>query len=64
MPLGHIWLNITFGWIDNFRKESLTIEVVDFPSINHALLGRPCFAKFMAIPNYIYLKLNMSTPMG
>ena len=33
--------------------------MVDFPSIYHALLDRPCFAKFMAIPNYTYLKLKM-----
>jgi hypothetical protein len=26
------------------------------------VLGRPCYAKFMAIPNYTYLKLKMSGP--
>jgi hypothetical protein len=50
--------------LDNFRKEPLTIEVVDFPSVNHALLGWPRFAKFMAIPNYTYLKLKMLGPKG
>ncbi|XP_066351380.1 uncharacterized protein [Miscanthus floridulus] len=30
----------------------------------HAILGRPCYAKFMAIPNYTYLKLKMSGPNG
>jgi hypothetical protein len=30
--------------------------VVNFLGIYHALLGWPCFAKFMAIPNYTYLK--------
>jgi hypothetical protein len=38
--------------------------VVDFPSVYHALLGRACFAKFMAIPNYTYLKLKMPGPKG
>jgi hypothetical protein len=38
--------------------------VVDFPSVYHAFLGRPCFTKFMAIPNYTYLKLNMPNPNG
>jgi hypothetical protein len=27
-------------------------------------LGRPCYAKFMAVPNYTYLKLKMSGPNG
>jgi hypothetical protein len=26
------------------------------------VLGRPCYAKFMAVPNYTYLKLKMSGP--
>jgi hypothetical protein len=28
------------------------------------VLGRPCYAKFMAIPNYTYLKLKMPGPNG
>jgi hypothetical protein len=28
------------------------------------VLGRPCYAKFKAIPNYTYLKLKMSGPKG
>ena len=28
----------------------------------HAILGRPCYAKFMVIPNYTYLKLKMPGP--
>ncbi|XP_066324017.1 uncharacterized protein [Miscanthus floridulus] len=59
IPLGRIWLNVTFGQPDNFCKEPLTFEVVDSPSAYHALLGRPYFAKFMAIPDYTYLKLKM-----
>ena len=62
MPLGFIQLNVTFGLPDKFRKEPLTFKVVDFPSIYHALLGWQCFAKFMAIPNYTYLKLKMPSP--
>ena len=41
----------------NFCSVVLTFEVVDFPGSYHAILGRPCYAKFMAIPNYTYLKL-------
>ena len=36
--------------------------MVDFLGSYHAILGRPCYAKFMAIPNYTYLKLNMPGP--
>jgi hypothetical protein len=28
------------------------------------VLGRPCYAKFMAVPNYTYLKLKMAGPNG
>ena len=42
----------------------LTFKVVDFPGSYHAILGRPCYAKFMAVPNYTYLKLKMSGPNG
>ena len=62
VPLGRIRLNVTFGQLDNFHKDPLTFEVADFPVIYHALLGRPHFAKFMAVPNYTYLKLKMPGP--
>ena len=48
-----------FGNRANFRSEVLTFEVVDFPGSYHVILGCPCYAKFMAIPNYTYLKLKM-----
>jgi hypothetical protein len=56
VPLRRIGLNATFGQPKNFCKEPLTFEVVDFLSVYHALLGWPCFAKFMVVPNYTYLK--------
>ena len=62
--LGMITLNVVFGTPNNFRKEKITFEVVDFPSAYHALLGRPAYAKFMAIPSYVYLKLKMPGPHG
>ena len=61
-PLGQIDLPITFGDRANFRLEILTFEVVDFPGSYHTILGRPCYAKFMAVPNYTYLKLKMPGP--
>jgi hypothetical protein len=36
--------------------------VVGFRGTYHAVLGRPCYAKFMAVSNYTYLKLKMSGP--
>jgi hypothetical protein len=44
--------------------ETLTFEVVGFRGTYHAVLGRPCYASFMAVPNYTYLKLKMSGPNG
>ena len=38
--------------------------MVDFLGSYHAILGRPCYAKFMAMPNYTYLKLKMPEPNG
>ena len=63
-PLRQIDLPVMFGNRVNFRSEILTSEVVDFPGSYHAILGRPCYTKFMAIPNYTYLKLKMPGPNG
>ena len=38
--------------------------LVGFRGAYHAILGRPCYAKFMAVPNYTYLKLKMSGLRG
>jgi hypothetical protein len=38
--------------------------VVGFRGAYHAILGRSCYAKFMAIPNYTYLKMKMPGPKG
>ena len=38
--------------------------MVDFLGSYHAILGRPCYARFMVIPNYTYLKLKMPGPNG
>ncbi|XP_066365644.1 uncharacterized protein [Miscanthus floridulus] len=62
MLLGQIDLPITFKNSTNYRMETLTLEVVGFHRTNHAILGRPCYTKFMSIPNYSYLKLKMPGP--
>jgi hypothetical protein len=38
--------------------------VVGFSGTYHAILGRPAYVKFMAVPNYTYLKLKISGPKG
>jgi hypothetical protein len=63
-PLGQIDLPIWFGTPDNFRKETLTFEVVGFRGAYHTILERSCYAKFMAVPNYTYLKMKMPGPKG
>jgi hypothetical protein len=62
LPLGQLDLPVCFGTPSNFQKETLTFEVVEFRGTYHAVLGRPCYAKFMVVPNYTYLKLKMSGP--
>ena len=64
VPLGQIDLPITFGDLTNYRIETLTFEVIGFHRTYHAILGCPCYTKFIAIPNYTYLKLKMSGPSG
>jgi hypothetical protein len=62
--LGQIDLPVWFGTLDNFRKETLTFEVVGFRGAYHTILGRSCYAKFMVVPNYTHLKMKMSGPKG
>jgi hypothetical protein len=64
LPLGQLDLPICFGTPSNFHRETLTFEVVGFRGTYHAVLWRPCYTKFMAVPNYTYLKLKMSGPNG
>jgi hypothetical protein len=42
----------------------MIFEVVDFEGSYHAILGRPCYAKFVVVPIYTYLKLKMPGPNG
>jgi hypothetical protein len=64
LPIGQINLPVTFGDLRNFRTETLTFEVVGFSGTYHAILGRSAYAKLMAVPNYTYLKLNITNPKG
>jgi hypothetical protein len=63
-PLGRIALNVCFGNRQNYKREKLDFEVMDWPSQYHAILGRPAFSRFMAVPHYTYLVLKMPGPRG
>jgi hypothetical protein len=63
-PLGRIALNVCFVNRQNYRREKLDFEVMDWPSQYHAILGRPMFSRFMAVPHYTYLVLKMPGPKG
>jgi hypothetical protein len=63
-PLGRIALNVCFGNRQNYRREKLDFEVMDWPSQYHAILERPAFSRFMAVPHCMYLVLKMPGPKG
>ncbi|XP_039803739.1 uncharacterized protein LOC120667811 [Panicum virgatum] len=63
-PAGNIDLPVTFGNRANYCTEILTFKVVDWKGAYHAILERPAYAKFMAMPNYTYLKLKLPGPNG
>jgi hypothetical protein len=63
-PLWKIELDVCFGDSDNFRREKLEFEVMDWPSQYHVIMGRPAFVKFMAVPHYVYLTLKIPGPKG
>jgi hypothetical protein len=63
-PLGHIYMPVTFGTLENYRTEFLRFEVTSFDCGYNAIIGRPGLAKFMAIPHYSYMILKMSGPQG
>jgi len=52
LPVGRINIPVCFGTAANFRKETLTFEVVGFRGTYHAIIGRSGYAEFMAISNY------------
>jgi hypothetical protein len=61
-PLGQIALDVCFGNRLNYRRENLEFKVMDWPSQYHAILGRPAFSRFMAIPHYTYMVLKLPGP--
>ena len=63
-PIGKIYLETDFGNAENLRSEIISFEVVNLESPYHAILGRLAYARFMALPCYVYLKLEKSGPYG
>ena len=63
-PLGEITLLVQFDMASNYHVEHINFYVANLNTAYHAILGRPALAKFMAIPHYAYLVLNMPSPVG
>jgi hypothetical protein len=63
-PLGHIYLSVTFGTLENYRTKFLRFEVACFDCGYNTIIGRPGLAKFMAIPHYPYMILKMPGLQG
>ena len=61
---GPVVLRVTFGPPGNSRSEELLFTVAPFQSGYHALLGRPAFTRFNALPHYGYLTIKMPGPRG
>ena len=51
LPLRQNDLPVTFGNSTNYRTETLTFKVARFHGTYHTILGRPCYVKFMDVPN-------------
>jgi hypothetical protein len=64
LSIRQIDLLVMFGDLQNFRTEILTFEVVGFSRMYHAILKRPAYTKFMAVPNYTFLKLKIPSSKG
>jgi hypothetical protein len=63
-PRGTVVLRVTFGTRENYRTEFNKLEIANFKSSYHAILGRPALAKFMVVLHYVYLLLKMPGRSG
>jgi hypothetical protein len=64
IPLGWVTRSETFGDANNYHTQMLVFKVVDFFGPYHVIVGQSCYVKFMAIPSYAYLTLNIPRPPG
>jgi hypothetical protein len=49
---------------ENFRIESIQLDVVEVNLPFNAVIGRPALYRFMAVAHYEYLVLKMPSPAG
>jgi hypothetical protein len=63
-PLGNTSLPMMFGTSNNYHTKFLRFEVARFNCTYNTIIGRPGSAKFMVIPHYSYMMLNMSGLQG
>lgn len=54
-PIGQLDLEVVFVDEENFRSKAIRFKVVPFQTGYNAILGRPAYVKFMALPSYTYL---------
>jgi hypothetical protein len=64
MPRGYISLSVTFGTTENFRMDSVLLNVTEVSLMFNAILGRLAMYQFMAVAHYGYLVLKMPSPGG
>ena len=55
MSFGSTALKVMFDSDRNFRTERLSFEVVSFSDPYNSIIRRPCYSKFLVVPNYIRL---------
>jgi hypothetical protein len=61
-PLGQIDLPVWFGTRPISARKHSSLRWWGFRGAYHTILGQSCYAKFMAVPNYTYLKMKMPGP--
>jgi hypothetical protein len=59
IPCGSIFLSVTFGTPEKYRKKSVLFDVVEVNLPFNANIGRPALYQFMAVAHYRYLVLKM-----
>jgi hypothetical protein len=59
-PLAHANLSVTFSTSNNYCTEFLHFEVARFNCAYNAIIGGPGLAKFMVVPHYSYMMLEMT----
>lgn len=54
-PLTHLDLQVVLGDEENFRSETILFEAVPLCMGYNAILSKPGYVKFMALPTDVYL---------